>query len=331
MGFLKKNLIFCIAVILCLAAFVGGAFLSYTQYSGVKKAGSNLSSVEAQLNSLLNRNPAPSEVNVAASQENLNQLKASLAEIRDDLQSESTLNTSEDGVSVTAGIQQYISKFQRETARHKNEVGEAARIKTPDNFAFGFEQYISEAPVPQGAEKVSQLDKQRQILSYLLTQLISAGPQSIEAVKREVLEGGSESAQKGFLIASAVSARVPGAIDTMAFSLTFRGYTDSLRQFLNSLARFDLPIVVRSIQVTRPSGSETVVAPPRRNKPASFLDFFDDEDSPAAAGNSPSGNQPPAEAQKPVIEENVSQFTVILEFIEVVLSDANTQEVPDPA
>jgi hypothetical protein len=331
MGFLKKNLIFCIIVTLCVAVFFGGAFLTFTQYNKVNKAGSDLVSVEAQLKSMLNRNPAPSEGNVAASQENLNQLKLSLAEIRDDLLPESTLNTSEDGVSVTAGIQQYISKFQRETARNKNEAGEAAQIKTPDNFAFGFEQYISEAPVPQGANKVSQLDKQRQILSYLLTQLISAAPQSIQAVKREVLEGASASANKGFLIAPAVSARVAGAIDTMAFSLTFSGYTDSLRQFLNSLARFDLPIVVRSIQVSRPSGSETVVAPPRRNNATNFLDLFGQENFETATGNSPAGNQPAAEAQKPVIEENISQFTVILEFIEVVLADANTPVVPDPA
>ncbi|MFU8847456.1 MAG: hypothetical protein ACNA77_01895 [Opitutales bacterium] len=325
MSFFKKNLLFCMVVIVCLAVFSGGAFLAYSQYGDVKKARSSLSNVENQLSGLLNRDPAPSDANLTAAEENLKQLIASLANIRDGLQPGTALQISEDGISVIAGIQQYISRLQREAARHKNKEGDAMPIQTPNNFAFGFEQFVREAQVPENAAKAAILDKQRQILSFLMDKLFKADPQAISSVQREVLEISVEGDKRGFTIAPSLSARVPGAIETVAFSLTFSGYTNTLREFLNSLADFELPIVVRSIQVTRPAGKETVAAPPRRPAASNIFDLFG-EASPA-----PSRPQPTAEVQKPVIEENVSQFTVILEFIEVVLPDANTQEVSDPA
>ncbi len=128
-----------------------------------------------------------------------------------------------------------------------------------------------------------------------------------------------------FSIDPAVSARVPGAIDTLAFSITFRGYTDALREFLNRLAQFELPIVVRSVEVERPSGSETVVAPPRRNEPEDIFARFGGEESEAQ----PDRNE--GQGPVPVIEENISEFTVLLEFIEVVLPETQTQEDSDPA
>ncbi|HKK18214.1 MAG TPA: Amuc_1100 family pilus-like protein, partial [Opitutales bacterium] len=209
---------------------------------------------------------------------------------------------------------------------HLDESGEPAPIETPANFAFGFERYIDEAVMLQDPDKVSSLDKQRQILSYLLTQLIEADPQSINAVRRESVESVEQKSKSTFSIDPAVSARVPGAIDTMAFSITFSGYTDVLREFLNSLAQFELPIVVRSVEVERPSGKETVVAPPRQRNTDNIFDLFGggQEETTASQEVDPEG-------PKPVIEENISRFTVILEFIEVVLPDTQNQEVSDPA
>ena len=91
--------------------------------------------------------------------------------------------------------------------------------------------------------------------------------------------------------------------------MTFTAYTDSLRSFLNDLAKFDLPIVVRSIEVTRPTGSQTTAAPARGNNLDAIFGAFGGQGEADA----------PKEAQKPVISENISTFTVTLEFIEIVL------------
>jgi hypothetical protein len=329
MSFLKKNPLFCAVVALSLAACLAGLYFTFNASGKVQNARASLQTAEAQLDSLLRADPAPTEANLEAAQSNLNSLRTKLTEIRDDLQQGASLDTSRDGVSVLAGIQQYVAKFQRATANHRNEADEPEPIETPNDFAFGFPQYIREAAVPEDPDQVSRLDKQRQILSYLMTQLIEASPQSIATVQREILEVSedSEGGKKGFSIDPAISARVPGAIDTMAFRLTFTGYTDALREFLNSLATFELPIVVRSIEVERPGGSETLVAPTRRNDPESIFDLFAEEEAPTEAAQS----ERAAEEQKPVIEENISEFTVILEFIELILPDTQNQEAPDPA
>ncbi len=331
MSFLKKNLLLCIVVALCLVAMGVGVWMTLKERGELESAQRNSASIEAQLRSLLNADPAPTEENLAAAKMNLSEVQEALAQIRAELQSGAVLDISEDGVNVIAGIQQYITKFQRAAASHTNEAGEAFPITTPNNFAFGFEQFIRQADVPDGAAKVARLDKQRQILDYLMTQLMEAEPHSIDAVRREVLESTGERAQRAFTISPNISARVPGAIDTLAFSVTFTGYTDSLRKFLNRLADPDLPIVVRSIEVNRPSVAARESTPTRsRSEPSrNIFDLFGAEtDAPAARSSSGAAA---SDVQKPVIEENVSRFTVILEFIEVILPETHNQEVSDPA
>jgi len=316
MGLFKKNPLFSIVVVFCLLAFGAGAYLAFAQSNSIQSAKQSITSAKSQLDSLRYATPAPSEANIERSQENVAQLRAVLASIRDDLQRGSRLTTSTDGIGVMAGIQQYISDYQQKAEVHTNEVGEAAPIELPENFAFGFEQYIDRSTPLEDPALSAQLDQQRQILSYLLERLFDADPSAIVSVDREVLESASED-REGFAISPAVSARVPGAIDTFAFSISFRAYTDSLRKFLNSLAKFDLPIVVRSIEVDRPSESRTTAAPTSNNNLDSIFGAF----------GGATGEAEPEEAQKPVISENISTFTVVLEFIEIVLPDAsNTEE-----
>lgn len=318
MSFIKKNLIFVIVVLFCMLAFAGGAFLALKESGKVEKAERSVSSVQAQISSLRSQVPSLTQENVEAAEQNFEDLTAALKAIREDLQQGAALNVSEDGASVVAAIQLYISRFQKRAASQVDSGGETVLpITTPNNFAFGFDRFLREAPIPEDPATAATLDKQRRILSYLLTELIAARPQSIDRVQREVLEVEAGNTTT-FGIDDAISARVPGAIDTMAFSLTFTGYTSALRDFLNSLARFDLPIVVRDIKVKRPSGSETVVAGGKGNNTSDIFELFGGGGAPVEDNKE--------EWPKPVVKETTSQFTIILEFIEVVLPDAQNQE-----
>ncbi len=312
MGFLKKNLSFTIVVVVCLLAFGAGAYLAFAESSKIGSAKQTINSAETRLNNMRFADPAPSEANVEASRENVKQLEEVLKSMRADLQRGSRITTSSDGIGVMAGIQQYISEYRRKAGAQTDENGEADPITLPKDFGFGFEQYLDEATPLDDPKLSAMLDEQRQILSYLLNKLFAADPDSIVSVKREVLEkkAGDDKSDKGFSINKAVSARVPGAIDTVAFSLTFTGYTNSLREFLNNLAKFDLPIVVRSVEVTRPTGSQTTAAPTNQNNLDAIFGVF---------GGGDVEKEEPKEAQKPVISENISTFTVVLEYIEIVL------------
>lgn len=326
MAFIKKNLLFCIVLTICLLAFLSGAFLAYQASGALDPAERQLIQARGQLSELENASPAPTAANVAASEENIQQLLGKLSEIREDLQRGTRLRSSSDGVAVMAAIQQYISDFQKAVEIKLGPEGESDPIEVEPDFAFGFEQFFEEATPPDDPEKARQLDQQRQILSYLVNQLIQSDPDAIESVQRELLEQTLEAGKerRGFKVEPAVSARVPGAINTMAFSLTFTGYTTVLRNFLNRLAKPELPVVVRRIEVERPSGSETIAAPSPDDALSQLFGTFDPNDS-------PSEPVPNAQAQEPVISENISRFTVIIEFIEIVLPDeADPEPSSDP-
>ena len=318
MTFIKKNLPFCVVIALCLFAFIGGALLAFSSAGKVEKAQLSLSTSESRLQALLRSTPAPIESNLAIAEQNLSNLQSAMAEIRTDLQRGAAMKTSSDGVSVIAGIQAYIAKLNKAADSYVNEDGIATLVAIPDGFAYGFEQYSKQARPPEDPAKAAVLDKQRQILSYLIRELIAAGPHSVDKVERKIFEIPD---QDGFVIDPAISSRVPGAIDTTAFRLTFSGYTDALRDFLNSLARFELPIVVRSISVMRPSGSETVVANSTNNDARNLFALFGDGESTA--------EETASEWPKTVVEENISKFTVVLEFIEVVLPDSQNLDGQD--
>ncbi|MDQ8208656.1 Amuc_1100 family pilus-like protein [Coraliomargarita sp. SDUM461003] len=323
MGFLKKNLTFTIVVVICLLAFGAGAYLAFAESGKIDQAKQKITSAESQLNGLRMADPAPSKANVEASEGNVTQLVAELEKIREDLERGARIAASTDGIGVMAGIQQFIAEYRRKAATHVDENDIESPIELPADFGFGFEQYVDDASPLEDPEKIKVLDMQRHILGYLLDRLYDANPVSIQSVKREVLEqaplaSNAKGKDQGFRIEAPVSARVPGAIDTLGFSLSFTGYTSSLRSFLNDLAKFDLPIVVRSIEVERPTGQK---APAARSNNANNLDAIFG----AFGGNADAEPEPAEVTKKLVISENTSTFTVVLEYIEIVLP-ADTAE-----
>lgn len=281
---------FCIASVL---VFLGLIALTFFESKKLSETKLQVESADGQVKDLMYANPAPTEKNIRAAEKNLEELQGRLQSIHQELQEGAYLNASNDGVSVISSILRYISEYKKRVENHVDINGVSAPIKVPEEFAFGFERYYKTTIIPEG-EIVPKLDKQRQILSYIFDKLIAADPTSIQSVKREDFESPSDK-ETGFKIDPAISARVPDAIDTLAFQITFTGYTPTLRKFLNSLAYFELPIVVRSVEVDRVESNS-------QSNASRTFNFVSN------------GN-----ANKiPVISEIESVFTVTLEFIEVV-------------
>ena len=320
MGLFKKNPAFFIFCVVAVLVFAAGATLVVMESGKLAKSKKQVTSTNSQMNGLLQANPAPTSENVQAAQQNVAALSAQLLSIREDLQRGSRLTISNDGPRVMSGVQKYISNYRREVATHQSVQDVAAPIQIPQDFAFGFEEYLKQANISQDSALVPQLDKQRQVLSYILNQLIAADPAGIQAVEREIL-GEPAAKASGFEINPAISARVPGTIDTLAFRVTFTGYTPTLRKFLNNLAQFDLPIVVRSVTVDRPA-TNAKTANAKKPKASNIDDIFG-----AFAGSSSSVKAAPDDNQIPVISETESSFTVTLEFIEIILP-SNSEENP---
>jgi hypothetical protein len=316
MGLFKKNPVFCTVCAVAVLVFLGGTALVVMESGKLSKSKQLVDNADSQINSLLNANPAPTDDNVKAAQKNAEELIAQLRSIRENLQRGSRLTVSSDGVRVMSGLQKYISHYRQEVADRRNEKGEPDPIIVPNDFAFGFEKYREQTTISDDSAIVPELDKQRQILSYILNQLIAAEPIGIQSVERESLGVVTEKGDTAFKINPAISARVPDAIDTLAFRITFTGYTPTLRKFLNNLERFDLPVVVRSVDVDRLETSTKTTA--AKNKKPNGLEAIFGGFSGGTTAEKTETSEPKVSGT-PVISETESSFTVTLEFIEIIL------------
>ena len=189
-----------------------------------------------------------------------------------------------------------------------------------EDFAFGFDRFKLESKVPDDPKEIAMLDKQRDILDFLISELFATHPTGISSIKRQTakqLEDNDFDDYYGdasiFNIGSSVTSRVEGAIDTIAFQISFSGKTNTLRGFLNRLAEFKRPIVVRSINVSRPNES--------------IKTRFNDTDEDLQSLTSEELEKLKAEeSRKPIVTQNLSDFTLTLEYIEIVLPEDESQE-----
>jgi len=322
---MKKNPVFSFLIILCLLAFGAGAYLTYAEFSKSSKGEKALKSAKQDLEYAQNGTPAPSDANVKAAEDNVAELEVSLGAIYKDLQRSARLSVSTDGVRLVADILGFIQGYQRRFAVTEYQWVDPQsldvvqrKVQVPEGFGFGFDRFKDQASLPEDPEKIKALGKQYQILEYILDTILASGLHGINAVERELIELDEQQRTSGFSIDQSISAREPGVVDTMAFSVTFSGSTKSLRYVLNEFSSFQMPIVVRSIEVVRPKGSETI----RVDESAG--DGFDAIFANAFGEATPEEDEPVTEVQQPLVTDTDSQFTLVLEFIEIVLSEESS-------
>ncbi len=297
MGLIRKNPFFFAALAAAVVIFAGGLLLFLRAEAARARAAGELELLHGRIAGLLGAAPAPMSPNLEAARANVRELRRQLLLTRADLQRGARMETISDGVRLMAAIQEHIATYRRRL----EEVDPV--IEAPETFAFGFPRYARESSPPP-EHFIPVLDRQRRILAYLVDRLILSGPEQITRVRRETVELEEDGSGPGFRIAPEISARVPGVVDTLAFEVGFTGYTEVLRRFLTELAAFDRPVVVRRVEVRRP---RAVAARPDR------VDIFSIFDAGSDAGEAPERTR----AQRPVIDENLSEFTVTLEFIEL--------------
>jgi hypothetical protein len=115
-------------------------------------------------------------------------------------------------------------------------------------------------------------------------------------------------------------------VEVSGFRLIFTGQTAALRALLNQLASFELPIIVRSVEV-EPAAGEDIVAAPAEDAAAA-------PSQPAAPAVSIVLSAPVAKAAKPVatiaplVAKSISKFTVTVEYVELAPVNAVLAATP---
>lgn len=190
------------------------------------------------------------------------------------------------------------------------------------NEYFGFGAYAQAGP-PEAL--LGTVFKQRLIVAYILDNLFEAQPEELIAVQRPG-EAGGEAAQPdprggrgetqaggaGFRLNPRLSVAEPGIAETSAYQVSFTGRASTLRAFLNELASFEMPLIVRSIEVAPANGggaSERGQEPARRRRSRTP----EPEPEPQQEGEAPKQDE-----NIPLVADNLSRFTVAMEFVELV-------------
>ena len=323
MASFKSHPFFFTSLLLIGAVTAGEAWLVFSQRSQVAKLAAEIEQKQKALQAFSSQNPFPSKDNLAAVEADRQRAEKTRDEIRQGLRARSEVAAKLAATSVPASstdayfdIANYVERV-RETAQ-------AAGVALPAENRLGFSLYASTGPE---RDLIPAVFKQRQYADYLLGVLIAARPRGILSLQRErplppdqqrqvaeaassgqasPLSGGSDGGDY-FTIDTRTSARVTDFVETNPFRLSFTGTTASLRYVLNELARFELPVVVRSVEVEPLNKTESGAKTSNFSQPSSNNPF-------ALLG----GETPTAETVKPLVDQTDSRFIVTVEFISLV-------------
>lgn len=321
MASFKSHPVFYTSLLLAGALTAGQAWLIFSQSGQIAKERALIDQKKQALQAFAFQTPFPSRENLAAVEGARAQVEKVREDIRGELRSNSDVaqKIASAVVPATPTDAYFDLSYFVERVRAAAESAPTA-IRIAQDTRFGFSDYAKTGPE---TELIPAVFIQRQYAEYLLIALVSAKPAEIVGLQRErpltaeqkrLLEeaiaagqtppttNDSGSAGDFFTIDPRTSARVPGFVETQPFRITFIGYTSALRNFLNELASFKVPVVVRSVEVEALNRDASGQAPAPR---------------PVTQPDSNVGGAPVIEEQ-PLVVPTESRFTVTVEIVSLV-------------
>jgi len=316
MDFVKRNPILTAILVICVAAFAVESYFLWSFNGKVAVAKRNLSNAQAKAESDEKAVPAPTPENKDAALKNVDALQASLNKTTTTLtDTKIKIDTKEipkDSAEFLIAVQSYVTKLQSKAT----EKGVVLPTAVKD-YTFGMSMYIggkAQAPAP---DKLPAVFTQMKVLEYILGHLMGDAKldgqlMMIANIARENVGAGAANADNPggasdiFTVSPLVSARGPG-VNTYAFQIQFISYSETLRLLLNDLKTFDMPLVVRSIEV-EPALESTITTAANQGQPVAAPRLNAAEKAKAAKD---------AQTLKPVVADNYSKFTITIEYIEL--------------
>jgi hypothetical protein len=339
MASFKSHPFFYTSLLLAGALTAGQAWLLFSQRSAAKRVSAEIEEKKQTLSAFSSQSPFPSRENLAlvesdrlAVEKTRNDIRSALratGEVADRIASAVVPTSPTDAYF---DIANYVERI-RSQAR-------AANVSFLPENRFGFAAYISTGPERGLIEQVFQ---QRQYAEYLIGALLTSAnpPKEFTSLLRERPLTAEQKTQIAEAIASGqgapsfgdaggdffvmdprTSARVPGFVETIPFRLTFVGNTGVLRNFLNELALFKVPVVVRSVEVESLGIGGQGATQTTQSSVNNAAQFGTLSDSGA-----------PAPVVKPLVEQVDSRFIVTVEIVSLVdksaPSEAPSESVPE--
>ena len=341
MQYFKKFPIFFTIVTLLLLTFLAGVAYNVVMYVDCNKAQKTLRNARLDFEDALAKDPSQKAIDDVKS--NIKKLESHLAFLEKDL-------TRAHGNIFTAPPTEPYQLVEQLRGLVQNWKRSAIKkgISLAPDMEFGFKRYVEPNAEPPVEDAVAPVWKQACVLNYINSKLLDCkteqSPMAIINVQREVLseEGAKKATNRrltarerrararaitsdtkgdNFVIDPNITARKSGSLDTLAYRFTFAGHTDILRRFLNKLKDFDAMLVVRSIDV-KPGDERTSEVLKRKVEDVELegLDeIFGTNKKKEESSTEATQQSEASEALKtPVVTDNLSEFSVVIEYVEVV-------------
>lgn len=330
---------------------VGAAFWARSQRAAVVD---ELALLKVRAKGLSEAAVAPSEANVAEARADRARtvaiaadLLASLTEARTPLEPRSYGGAQELYFEVAA----FLERMRAEASQN------GVALAVDEQFGFGAfvaaRQIILPGPEDSAESKavMAGVDQELQALDLIVPALLGSGPTSLRAVERTPVNSVATDDDEAlgadlFRVDPLLTAAQPGAIRTLGFRVVFTGRTHVLRDFLGQIAALPSSIVVRGVEVApaddrrstnrAPAGqnASSSSAPASNPTPAPaspFALFGNPSRNSGKGGSSPASGEAesasaPVPAAVPIVDANLSAFTVILEYYEVLPPPAESGE-----
>lgn len=350
MNWYRKYTLFALGLTACGVVFLAELALGYERYAATREAAKRLEQRQVELESMAQLVPPPTREVASAIEADLAKAQKSLAAMKAELTGKGAVAEKIRSAKVPAARTDSFFDLAAFVERMK-ELAEKNSVEIrPEAARFGYSKYANEGPE---TDRIEPIFRQRQVAEYLIESLLEARPRALLAVKRERTMTKAEREARDmaiangqpvedsaayamsdspdyFLVDPRVTARVPGHIDAVGFRFVFLGQTAALRNFLNRLASFDLPVLVREVEVdvataeeTQPQpGGDTPAAAPGESSAAPSVVLAVEPNSSRKAAPKPETSTPartPRTASAaPIVLKSFSKYTVTVEFIELV-------------
>ncbi|MEO6244533.1 MAG: hypothetical protein ABIQ12_03780 [Opitutaceae bacterium] len=341
MNFFRKNPLFALGLVVCGLLVLAELGLIYERFTASREAATKLAQRQGDLGSMAVLMPPPNREVAAAIEGDLAKAQQALVVMQGELKGRGPaaerIRAAKVPVARTDAyfdLATFVEKTREAALNNEIEI-------RPEAARFGFGAYANEGPV---ADHIEPVFRQRQLAQYLLDALIEARPRAILAVKRERTLGKADrdaraaalanndplpeptSGEEGpdlFTIDPRVTARVPGFIDTQPFRFVFTGQTAALRTFLNRLASFELPVLVREVEVEPATNEEAVAQAATEEATGAIADgaasvVLTPAPKPKVAPKAATPRAASGPVMLPIVSKPLSKYTVTVEFIELV-------------
>jgi len=340
----RKYPVFSSLLTVCVLAALGEGYCIYERWTASREAAVTLEKKKAELHAMGGLVPAPKREIATAIEADLARAQRSLeamqAELRGRGPAADRLRTAKVPAARTDAYFD-LATFVEKT----RELAKTREVDLrPEAARFGFSIYANEGPE---FDRIPAVFHQRQIAQYLIESLLDAKPRALLAVQREPALTKKEKEDRDaaalaaansaappppdaapppavpdgpdfFVIDPRASARVAGYLDATAFRLVFTGQTTALRAFLNRLASFELPVLVREVEVEPAVGADVVIAPPPADDPAVASDSTATSTVLSVASAPPPKPALKPSGTAPIVAKPWCKFTVTVEYIELV-------------